>query len=99
VINHCEEATAMNDDWRLNGQEEYLTGATIIRRRYEAKTANPDSVHDHCEFCGEKFMITGEEDSLEVGYTTQDEYRWICDSCFADFHENFSWTVMPSGGI
>jgi hypothetical protein len=27
------------------------------------------------------------------GYTTDDQYRWICDTCFVDFRERFDWTV------
>jgi hypothetical protein len=35
------------------------------------------------------------ESYLHVGYTTPDEYHWICDSCFNDFREEFGWRVTP----
>ena len=41
-------------DWRLQGQEEYLQGATLLRTRYKAWSE--DWEHDHCEFCWAKFM-------------------------------------------
>lgn len=31
---------------------------------------------------------------LHQGYATQDDYRWICESCFEDFKEMFEWTVI-----
>jgi hypothetical protein len=43
-----------NEDWRLRGQEEYLQGATLMRKRYKAWSE--DWEHDHCEFCWAKFM-------------------------------------------
>jgi hypothetical protein len=27
-------------------------------------------------------------------YATQDDYRWICDQCYEDFHEWFQWKVL-----
>ena len=41
-------------DWRLRGQEDYLQGATLLRKAYRAWSA--DLEHDHCEFCWTKFM-------------------------------------------
>jgi len=43
-----------NEDWRLRGQEDYLRGATLVRKRYKAWSE--DWEHDHCEFCWTKFM-------------------------------------------
>ena len=45
---------ARDDDWRLQGQEKYLFGATLLRKRYKAWSEDWD--HDHCEFCWAKFM-------------------------------------------
>lgn len=44
------------DDWRLRGQEDFLQGATLVRKRYRATETND---HDHCEFCWRKFMDPG----------------------------------------
>lgn len=42
-------------DWRrLRGQEDYLTGTSLIWKPYRAKSAAEE--HDHCEFCNRKFM-------------------------------------------
>ena len=77
------------DDWRLQGQEEYLKGKTLIFEKY--KPYNSKWEHDHCEFCGAKFSLN--EKDLKEGYTTFDNYRWICKRCFSDFKEKFEWTI------
>ncbi|MDR1162828.1 MAG: hypothetical protein LBM17_03195 [Candidatus Accumulibacter sp.] len=80
------------EDWRLQGQEEYLQNAILERKRYRRYSQSWD--HDHCEFCWEKFSleIPG---ALQVGYATTDNDRWICDACFEDFKSRFNWTVNP----
>jgi len=40
-----------------------------------------------------KFGADNEDDVLREGWTSPDEYRWICDVCFGDFHEQFKWHV------
>jgi hypothetical protein len=85
------------DDWRLNNQEKYLMGVTLVRSLYRQYPYNPEWDHDHCEFCFAKFSLdTRIEDALQAGYTTTDEYRWICQSCFEDFKEMFKWKVIDS---
>lgn len=74
-------------DWRLTGQERYLKGATLRRRRWTLQT--PEWDHDHCEFCWAKFP-----DELPEGYATEDSYRWICEQCFTDFREMFEWKLV-----
>jgi hypothetical protein len=32
-------------------------------------------------------------DVLHRGYCTEDEYHWICERCFQDFHKRFNWRV------
>jgi len=32
---------------------------------------------------------------LNSGYTTADQYRWICTDCFDDFQDQFLWRVAP----
>jgi hypothetical protein len=83
---------ADKSDWRLQGQEKYLQGVTLVHCHYRPK--NPNWDHDHCEFCGAKFMVGDFPDVLHQGYSTKDDYRWICDQCFADFTDMFEWKVV-----
>ncbi len=78
-----------DSDWRLMDQERYLHGVTLYRRIWTQTRPNWD--HDHCEFCGEKFAA--ENADHREGYTTADEYRWICEKCFTDFRERFQWRL------
>jgi len=82
-----------NNDWRLHGQERYLAGAILVPKKYADRSTKED--HDHCEFCWAKFSdaIPG---SLTDGYTTVDEYRWICDNCNNDFKEQFKWKLSEN---
>jgi hypothetical protein len=68
-----------------------LSGVTLTRKKWIVLT--PDWDHDHCEFCLAKFGDADWADCRE-GWTTPDECRWICDTCFADFRERFHWIVM-----
>jgi hypothetical protein len=45
--------------------------------------------HEHCEFCWEKF--SAHPDTLHEGYATNDDYFWICPTCYQDFREMFQW--------
>ena len=80
----------MEEDWRLlRGQDSYLHGATLIKHPY--KPSNPLNDHDHCEFCTRKFG--NGKDDLKQGYSTEDNYTWICSQCYDDFKERFEWNV------
>ena len=76
------------NDWRLQGQERYLKGVTLHWRQVSAASR---SDHEHCEFCGAKFMA--EAGYLTEGFTTEDNYRWICLPCFEDFRGQFEWKI------
>lgn len=78
-------------DWRLRGQEKYLKGVVLVRRKYHPPSAQWD--HDHCEFCWAKFMEIQHPETLTEGYCTENSYRWICDNCFNDFKEQFGFAV------
>lgn len=82
------------NDWRLRGQEDYLKGATLTRRRYRRHSTNPSSDHDHCDFCWAKFMVEDLPDVLHEGYSTEDEYYWVCPACYQDFKGAFGWLVV-----
>ena len=80
-------------DWRLTNQEKYLKGVALTWRNYEP--TNKANDHDHCEFCGCKFMTYGpsNHNTLNEGFSTDDGYRWVCKSCFDDFLGIFEWKV------
>ena len=84
------------DDWRLQGQENYLMGVTLVRRLYRQNPYNPKWDHDHCEFCWEKFSLVDSENTIQSGYASLDDYRWICPTCFEDFKNMFKWKVIDS---
>ena len=81
-------------DWRLQGQDRYLTRARLVFRPYRRHGESPDWDHDHCEFCFAKFMVEDTPDVLHEGYCTPDERRWICPTCFRDFREQFMWELV-----
>ncbi len=85
-----------NDDWRLQGQERYLMGSTLIHREYRQNPRNSDWDHDHCAFCGKPFSLEDIPDALKEGYATEDDYRWICSICFLDFKDDFKWPVIEN---
>ncbi len=85
-----------DNDWRLVGQEKWLKGVELVYRKYRQNPKNPDWDHDHCEFCNMKFFLKAGPDYLKEGYTTLDDYHWICSRCFEDFKDLFEWTVVPA---
>jgi hypothetical protein len=83
-------------DWRLSsGQEKYLTGITLTHRQW--RESRPGWNHDHCEFCWAEFAAQDMPDVLHEGWTTPDEYRWICETCFRDFRDSFNWVIVGAG--
>jgi len=82
-----------SDDWRRQGQERYLKEVTLSYKKYSALNESWD--HDHCEFCGAKFMENN-DDFLTEGYTTEDKYRWVCSQCFEDFKLEYKWKVKSN---
>lgn len=88
-----------DDDWRLNGQDRYLTGAKLEWAEWQPPRPSWD--HDHCEFCWAKFAepnSLGPESlgALHAGFATSDRSRWVCPQCFADFRKQFGWLVIGS---
>jgi len=91
-----DENISTNGDWRLQGQEEFLQGVQLYWRHYARYSENWD--HDHCEFCGVKFMVEDYPDVLHQWYSTEDQYYWVCKDRFEDFKERFHWEVANSRG-
>jgi hypothetical protein len=77
-------------DWRLQGQDKFLKGVKLFKKKY--KKFREDWEHDHCEFCGAKFSEL--DSDLNEGYSTKDEYHWICPACYKDFKDLFQWKVI-----
>ena len=81
-----------NGDWRLQGQERYLKGASFKLRLWAS--TNPQWDHDHCEFCYETIAGPDVADALHEAYATEDLYRWVCPDCFNDMCERFHFKVI-----
>ena len=81
---------AKKDDWRLNGQENYLLDKTLYLRKRQSLRKESD--HDHCEFCQARF--SDYHDDLHEGYSTEDNHYWICPECYNDFKDMFKWNSI-----
>lgn len=86
--------------------KKYLQGATLRWKKWEQYQENWD--HDHCEFCFKVFLDvekyknslektqSEQRDDIELsqeGYTTEDNYHWICKQCYEKFKEKFQWKI------
>lgn len=79
-------------DWRLKGaSKDYLKGCTFIYKKY--KKYRDDWEHDHCEFCSAKFKDVDADDVLRYGYSTKNDYWWVCEKCFEDFKDRFGFNI------
>lgn len=84
----------LEDDWRLSrGGEPHLKGVALYWWQY--KMPKPSWDHDHCSFCFERFGETDED--MREGWTTIDNYYWVCPTCLQDFQETFGWELHPDG--
>ncbi len=75
------------NDWRIQGQEKCLGGKTFHFHSFEPSDTND---HEHCVFCTEKFGV----DYTKAGYSTMDDYYWVCEECFEDFKDMYSLKVF-----
>ena len=78
------------NDWRLRDQGCYLKGKTLFHRNWRTRSLKWD--HDHCEFCWGK--LSDADGDRHEGYTTENNYHWICHACFRDFEAMFDWDVV-----
>ena len=73
----------------------HLRGLTLHHRKYFLWAAHWD--HDHCELCNRTFLVPGTpwatSDSVTEGWATEDEYDWVCDSCYAKHRLRFRWAT------
>jgi hypothetical protein len=60
--------------------------------------ARPGWDHDHCAFCQADFAaVKTDHVCFTAGYVTADDnYTWICQSCFEDFKAEFQWHVIST---
>jgi hypothetical protein len=70
-------------DWRLSFQSEHLR--SDVQKSWTQ--TRPDREHDHCAFCWAKIGPESMPDVLHQGFSTADEYDWVCPKCFADFKD------------
>ena len=99
----------MDDDWRLMGQEKYLQGATFVRKPYRVwsetwehdhcvfcatKFIDPAFSEAHAAMVRDDPAVRTEGyAALGTGPEGQDDYHWVCATCFDDFRERFAWKV------
>ena len=57
-----------SDDWRKQGQENYLKGVKLALKDYYPYRSEWD--HDHCEFCGSQFSLK----EGDIGVSCQLQY-------------------------
>ena len=81
------------EDWRLQDQQRYLTGAILFWQAWGPPKDRPEWDHDHCAFCWQKFMDGDDAEVQKEGYATEDGRYWVCKRCFEDFSELFRWTI------
>lgn len=76
------------------GQEKRLQDRSFSLRQWWLYREGWD--HDHCEFCQRHISIsiaTDDEDGTDRGYVAEDNYCWVCESCFPDFRDQFNFGV------
>jgi hypothetical protein len=85
----------------MDDTDEYFKGGTWHRRPYFLWSAEWD--HDHCQFCSAPFEVAGSQAALSRkggaqshGWASEDEYHWVCDSCFAELRELHGWRTRAS---
>jgi predicted Fe-S protein YdhL (DUF1289 family) len=78
------------DDWRMQGQIDYLKGVDLMRSKWLTLDENWD--HDHCMFC----KVTLDASTEVMAYCTEDYYTWVCEKCYNDFKEVFEWALVEN---
>jgi hypothetical protein len=103
---------AAQDDWRRTGQEKYLRGATLTWRNYQALSGRWEHEHcafcwqkfldPHYSPAHEAALRDEPDAQFAAGYTNVGDGDraagkwWICASCFADFKDEFAWTIVQT---
>ena len=81
------------DDWRLHfgNKPEFYASLTWSFKKWTQTRPHWD--HDHCEFCQIKLSDSEIDEVMHEGWTDNDEYHWICATCFNDFRDLYRWKV------
>lgn len=77
-----------------NDHLQFLKNSTFNWERYKQPISNWG--HEHCEFCGAKFMETDVGDVLREGWVSQDGDHWVCAICFEGHKEEFQFNKTIS---
>jgi len=80
-------------DWRLDIAEEPSFFAKFTWKNTKWTQTRDNWNHDHCEFCGAEISDLSGKDIFNNGWTTEDEYYWVCDKCFNDFKDLYQWNL------
>ena len=83
----------VEDDWRLQGQEEYLKSKPLTWQLWTETRAGWD--HDHCEFCGTKIWDRPSDPADQAaGYCDHEHRHWVCRQCALDFAFRFDLKLI-----
>ena len=90
-----EEQISMieQDDWRLHVGNKPELYASLTWSFKKWTQTRPHWNHDHCEFCQIKLSDSEIDEVMHEGWTDNDEYHWICVTCFNDFRDLYRWKV------
>lgn len=91
---NCKSRDTWRDDWRIQGQEGYLTDKHLEHRRFNRSICIED--YDQCEFCWRVF--DKDKEHPLTAYYEPINHVWICEECFDDFKCFFHWTVEEIPG-
>ncbi len=78
------------DDWRIRRQGDYLKGKTFYFHEFAQWSDTWD--HEHCEFCWRSF--SDQDGDEHNGYSTLDDFTWVCPQCFNDFKDVYSFNLL-----
>lgn len=81
------------NDWRLDIAQEpsFYEKFTWELKKWTQTRSNWD--HDHCDFCGTEISNIINDEIQNIGWTNDDEYYWICETCFDDFKDLYQWKI------
>lgn len=69
----------------------HLAGLVLRWKKYQQRS--PDWDHDHCEFCGDKFMEEVDGKMFNAGWTDDEQNNWICSDCFEKNKDKYQFKV------
>lgn len=76
------------EDWRIMGQEGYLTGKTLRFKPSGMEVETGPGEFSQCNFC---YADIKKED---VAFWEPTSQVWICEKCHGDFSAFFDWSIV-----